>query len=190
MLTPRTPPAARRVPDGRLRLLGVIRARLTLALLAMFLAIHDVSQAEAHRGWDLKLSERVCEADLIVFGLVTEAAKASTPKGFYRLSTISPDEVLKGRLRSDEREVVERSHARIGGDPPWYTEGLEVVAFLKPIPETRYYATVGRSQGRFVVVDGRVPGAKNMAAGEFVSEIKSLLGSDETCISGVPPVPF
>jgi hypothetical protein len=157
---------------------------------AALLILVGIPEVEAGRGWGLKMGERICEADLIVVGLITEAEKVSTPQGFFRLSTIAPDQVLKGSLPAEGLELIERSRASFGDDPPGYIEGVEIIAFLKPVPATMFYETVGRSQGRFVIVDGKMPGAKNMPAEEFVDEIKGLLGSEETCISGVPPVPF
>ncbi len=149
-----------------------------------------VPSAHAGRGWGLKLGQQVCDADLIVFGLVTEAVKVSMPEGFFRLSSISPEYVLKGKLRPDQEQIIERSHAKLYSDPPWYRAGLEVVAFLRPIPLTPFYETVGRSQGRFVVVDGHLPGAKNLVAEDFLDEIRELLASEDTCVTGVPPVPY
>ena len=167
-----------------------LRGAARLSLWAALLILLWIPESQAGRGWGLKMGERICEADLIVVGLVTEAEKMATPGGFFRFSAIAPNQVLKGRLPIDQREVVERSRASLGEDPPGYAEGVEIVVFLKQIPTTRYYETVGRSQGRFVVVEGKVPGAKNMAAEEFINEIKGLLGSEKTCVSGVPPVPF
>ena len=176
--------------SGRAKRLQHFQGAARILFWAALLILLGIREAEAGRGWGLKLNERICEAELIVVGLITEAEKVSTPQGFFRLSTIAPDQVLKGRLPAEGQELIERSRASLGDDPPGYTEGVEIVAFLKPVPETGFFETVGRSQGRFVVVAGRLPGAKNMETEEFIDEIRGLLGSEETCISGVPPVPF
>ena len=154
-----------------------LRALLRPVALVCSLAIPTL----AWPSWGEKPTVRdlYCRATVVVHGVVTGQLEEQGSL----LSTIELYRLLKGPPGASPKSVVERSSAGLHGGHTRYRPAQEVVAFLEALPDSPHYRTVQASQGKFEVVEGRVP-RPGQALGDFLSALERLQCDEPPAPSG------
>lgn len=141
----------------------------------------------------IPLEQLVREAELIVVGQV-ESVKGQKREGIiFSTAKLRAKRVLKGQVPPQGWISVEFEGGRMGDetftteDSPDYKTGEEAIAFLKKLPGSDKYTTVGLLQGKYLIEKGKVL-PEYIPLDTFLQQIEALLSKGKPSW-GVPPLP-
>lgn len=146
---------------------GCLQRIACFVLFGALLVVILITMGEASSERKLTVRDLVCQADVIVYGIVHNQYR----EGDFQLSAIAPLNILKAPERSTPSTIIVRSSAYLFGGHPEYQLDQELIVFLEAIPGSSQYRTVGVSQGKFEVKNKRVL-RPDLPVEEFLAQIE------------------